>query len=145
MSTGEEPRRPCLVGVRGRSLEELCRVMHREHCYVAVYWGGALVWLDLDLAVRAASGGRGALDDAVARLRDEGRSVTLDQLLAEADRVAGRVVARAVVDRHLAGPALGTSEGLLGRLGIRSAGRWTAAIDDRAPEAKALRALGLRR
>lgn len=131
--------------VRGRTLEELCRVMHREHCYFAVYWGGALAWLDVDLALRAASGGEGALDDAVARLRDEGRSVTLGQLLAEADRVAGRPVARSVIDRHLTGPALGTSDALLGRLGIRSGGRWKAALDDQAPDAKARRALGLTR
>lgn len=131
--------------VRGRTLEELCRVMHREHCYVAVYWGGALVWLDLDLAIRAASDGKAALDDAVARLKDEGRSVTIGQLLAEADRAAGRPVARAVVDRHLKGPALGASEALLARLGIRPAGRWKAALDDRAPEAKARRALGMTR
>lgn len=131
--------------VQGRPLEELCRVMHRERCYLAVYWGGALVWLDLDLAIRAASEGKGALDDAVARLRDEGRSVTIARLLAEADRVAGAPVARAVVDRHLEGPALGTSEALLTRLGIRPAARWRAAFDDRAPEAKARQALGMTR
>jgi hypothetical protein len=131
--------------VRGRTLEELCRVMHREHCYLAVYWGGALLFLDLDVAIRAASAGEGALEDAVARLRDEGRSVTVAQLLAEADRVAGAPVARAVADRHLKGPALGTSEALLARLGIRPAARWRAALDDQAPEAKVRQALGMTR
>lgn len=131
--------------VDGRTLEALCRVMHREHCYRAVYWGGALVWLDLDVAIREASGGEGALDDAVARLRDGGVPVTLALLLREADRVAGRPVARAVLDRHLRGPALASSEPLLARLGIRPADRWTAELDDAAPEAKARRALGMTR
>jgi hypothetical protein len=100
------------------SLPELARRMHQLHAYRSVYWGGALLALDLDLTLRRATDGRVALDDVVFELRRRERAATLDDLRQVVDALAGRRVFAGVLARHRDGPCLATAPDLLERLGV---------------------------
>ena len=51
-----------------RSLREETRVMHQNHSYFRVYWGGAAIALLLDVELRTRSKGRLSLDDVMKRM-----------------------------------------------------------------------------
>lgn len=117
------------VEAQGYSLPEASRLMHRLPAYGAVYWGGALFALELDLELRRGSEGRVGLSEVLRRLR--GRpSVTLKDFGRGVDEVAGAPLWAAVAAKHRQGQALARSEALLGALGILPAG-----LDDEAPAA----------
>ena len=125
----------------GRSLEQLSARMHQWHAYRAVYWGGTLVALELDLAIRQASDGARSLDDALAALRAGGRPASLDALAAAVDAAAGRPVYAEVTQALLrGGPALADGPQRLKALGIVE-GDGLARLDDAAPGAALRRAL----
>lgn len=105
----------------GRSLREATRAMHRLQAYGAVYWGGALLALELDLELRRASEGRVGLEHVLADLRPR-RSVTLREFGAALDARAGVPIWAAVRDAHLGGQALERGAPLLRSLGIGPAG-----------------------
>lgn len=126
------------------SLPELARAMHQVHAYRSVYWGGALLALDLDLTLRRATEGRVALDDAVFELRRRERAARLDDLRQVVDALAGRRVFAAVLARHRDGPCLATAPDLLERLGIVEHWRGRAKLVD-GPDADLRRSLAERR
>jgi len=101
----------------GRSLREVTRVMHRLQAYGAVYWGGALLALELDLELRRATEGKVGLEQVLADLRSE-RQVSLRALGAAIDARAGVPIWAAVRDAHLNGQALERGRPLLRSLGI---------------------------
>jgi hypothetical protein len=101
----------------GRSLREVTRVMHRLQAYGAVYWGGALLALELDLELRRATKGRVGLEQVLADLRPR-RGVTLHEFGAAVDARAGVAIWAAVRDAHLNGQALERGRPLLRSLGI---------------------------
>jgi hypothetical protein len=75
----------------GRTLCEESRAMSRSHAYRAVYWGGAGHWLQVDLALRAASQGRQSLDALLSQLRKEARLTppyTARELLTRLDQLS---------------------------------------------------------
>ena len=51
------------------SLAQLSAAMHRERAYYAVYWSGAAYWLQLDVDLRKASGGKFGIEEALRRFR----------------------------------------------------------------------------
>lgn len=117
------------VEAQGYSLREASRLMHRLPAYGAVYWGGALLALELDLELRRGSSGRVGLSEVLWRLR--GRpAVSLGEFGRAVDEVAGAPLWRAVARKHLQGQALARAPVLLGALGIGPAG-----LDDEAPAA----------
>ena len=101
----------------GRSLREVTRAMHRLQAYGAVYWGGALLALELDLELRRATEGASGLEHVLADLRSE-RAVSLRALGAAVDARAGVPIWAAVRDAHLKGQALERGQALLKTLGI---------------------------
>lgn len=121
----------------GRSLREVTRAMHRLQAYGAVYWGGALLALELDLELRRATEGKVGLEDVLADLRPR-RAVTLSQFGAAVDARAGVPIWAAVRDAHLNGQALERGSRLLRSLGIGPAG-----LDPRASGAEWRRRLEL--
>lgn len=131
------------VGVtRGRTLLELAPVMHRDRAYYAIYWGGALLCLDLDAALRDATGDAAGYEDAVARvLAVKPDKAGLEDVVRAVDHLAGRPVARAIVTRHVTRPALEGAEARLAELGVGRGRRRRATIDDDAPQAALRRRL----
>jgi hypothetical protein len=51
------------------TLAELSQAMHARRAYYAVYWSGAVYWLQVDVDLRHASGGKFGVEDALARFR----------------------------------------------------------------------------
>ena len=123
----------------GESLRALSEGIGRRHAYRAVYWGGALFALDLDLELRRASGGAGLLT-LLARLREGGPVCDEAAFAAAADRLAGRPLFAELLARHLEGPAFARRDVLLGELGVRADPEGVT-LDDEAPRATERRAL----
>jgi hypothetical protein len=94
----------------GLDLSTLSAELHARHAYLPVYWGGAMVALELDLELRRAGS---SLDAALRSLRE--RVVRLEALRAVIDAVVPGAFER-VVARHLEGPALARAPALLERL-----------------------------
>ncbi len=89
--------------------------------YLAVYWGGALVLLEADLAIRERSGGVRSLDDVLEALA--GRpSVSVAGFGALVDETAGGAVWDDLLARHRAGPALKEMPRLMESVGVRRKG-----------------------
>jgi hypothetical protein len=109
---------------RGRSLLELSERMHELRAYQAVYWGGALFALELDLELRRRAGGEGGLDALLEELLAAGSEATLEGFARAVDRAAGAPLWAELEASHLEGPALGSAGRLLGRLGLGGQGRW---------------------
>jgi len=87
------------------SLADESRTMGRTHAYWRVYWAGAAIALELDVALRRESGGRLSLDD-VLRAYDRRRLGSPKEMSAAeavriADGVAGRPVLAGLAARHL--------------------------------------------
>lgn len=101
----------------GRTLRELSGSMHQTHAYRAVYWGGALFALELDVEIRRTSGGERSLDTVLAALREED-SVTTERFGEEVDEQAGQPIYARLSQSHLDEPAFAGAEKLLQRLGI---------------------------
>ena len=113
---------------RGRSvggkatLAEESRDMGRTHAYWRVYWAGAAIAFELDVALRRESGGKLSLDD-VLRAYDRRRLASPKEMSAAeavriADGVAGRPLLAGIVARHLPSPAFPDVRPTQGWLGI---------------------------
>lgn len=105
------------VEALGRSLAEVTGAIHTHQAYRAVYWGGALLALELDLEIRRATEGKRGLEHVLAQLRAR-PGVTLGELGAAVDAMAGVEIWRAIRRAHLRGQALKRGTALLRSLGI---------------------------
>jgi hypothetical protein len=123
-----------------RSLSDLSEHLGETHAYRAVYWGGALLVLDLDVRIREASDGARSVDDALRALLVRGETASVDAFAAAVDAAAGRPVYAACARRHLDGPALRSGESLFERLGVVGAGDAARLTD--APLAEIRRRIG---
>lgn len=91
----------------------------RGGIYLPIYWAGALLMLELDVAIRDASHGARSLDDVLDLLGRRGPTATIGDFQRAVDEVAGRQVYETIVAPHRTGPVFADLEALLARLGIR--------------------------
>jgi len=89
----------------GRTLTEESRDMHKTHSYWRVYWAGAVIALQCDLAIRRQTAGVRSLDDAMRHLyRSADRGARphrgLD-LLGEIDAWLGKSICVPIAKKHL--------------------------------------------
>lgn len=122
----------------GETLRALSEGIGRSHAYRAVYWGGALFAVELDLELRRACGK--GLPHLLAGLRAAGPTCAREEFAAAIDRQAGRPIAERLLEAHLAGPAFSRLDGLLADLGVASRGG-DVVLDDAAPRSPERRGL----
>lgn len=90
-------RRHC-APERGRSLAEESRRIGEWRHYARVYWGGACVAFQVDVAIREHSGGKQSLDDVMRALRTVDEPLSEAEWIARLDRAAGVKMVRALLD-----------------------------------------------
>src|SRR5262249_2045259 len=106
-----------------------------------IYWGGALYFLLVDLAIREASSEKQSLQDAllaVAKLGNVERFEPLEEIIAVADRATRGHAFRDLYDRFARAPGTVDLPALWSRLGVVPDGK-TVRFDD------AARAAGIRK
>jgi predicted metalloprotease with PDZ domain len=91
--------------------------MHELHRYRAVYWGGALFALELDVELRRAGS---SLDAVLGALLRTGPEASLEDFSREVDALAGRALYAELATNHLEGHAFRALAPLLSRLGVDS-------------------------
>lgn len=115
--------------------------LDRTPTWARTYWGGALFALAADVEIRARTGNRRGLRDALRGLLDGGGSMTriwpLARALALADRATGTTVLADLYARLATRPVAIDLDRLWHQLGIRRAGG--RVLLDPAPEKAALR------
>ena len=110
----------------------------------AATWTGAFFLLTLDLEIRKRTGGARSLDDVFEAL-DSHTPISLAQLGAKVDAVAGQPVFEAVLDSHQGHPAFFPLRDLLDALGVRrSDGKVTFEPAPQAAERDALMRIKVR-
>lgn len=114
------------------------------HAFERVYWGGAAIVLEADVALRRQSGGTRSLDDALAELRaccsEDARPWTAAEMVARIDRASGTSALGDAVARDLRSSDFPPARELLARLGVTTDAH-EAHLDDAAPDAAIRRAL----
>lgn len=105
-----------------RSLADESRLMTNQYAYHRVYWGGAALALQIDLAIREATGGRQSLDDVMrhflAHHVDAARVVDARELMRVADVFLGRAICVPRADRALRSRAFPDLDDAYARLGL---------------------------
>ncbi len=109
-----------------RSLADESRLMTHQYAYHRVYWGGAALALQIDLAIREATGGRQSLDDVMryflAQHVDAARVVDARELMRRADAFLGRAVCVPHAERALRSRAFPSLDAAYARLGLEVRG-----------------------
>ncbi|MDQ3264781.1 MAG: hypothetical protein M3Y59_14115 [Myxococcota bacterium] len=111
--------------------------------YLGYYWGGAAILLELDVAIRRASGEARSLDSALELLGQGGFTATLEEFGAAVDEAAGQPLWEQLTRQRLSQPPGAGTEALLRQLGVLPAGA-SVTFDDQAPLAAIRRALSRR-
>lgn len=116
------------------TLAEASKTMYATHGYQHVYWGGALLALEIDLAIRRARPGK-SLDDSMRRWRathtgqvDTARGMSL---LAQADKALGISIAVPLAERHLSIAGWPPMDRLYAARGLRVDARGRVSLGDR--------------
>jgi hypothetical protein len=108
------------------------------------YWGGALFWLLADVEIRARTGNRRGLEDALRAVVRSGGTLghyrEVGDVIAVGDGATGVPVLRELYDRMKAAPAPVDLPDLWRRLGVVTRGA-AVTFDDRAPLAAVRRAI----
>ncbi|MEZ4474871.1 MAG: hypothetical protein R3F60_29600 [bacterium] len=126
----------------GLSVQAESAALRQRHAYWWVYWGGAAWALLLDLELRRQGDSLDRVLRGWQRLPCcEGESHAADSLLAEADALIGRPLARPLFDRLLTAPGFPSLEATRAALGLRTRSRQVVGFDDAAPEAGLRRAI----
>lgn len=113
----------------GRTLDESVAAL-RQGVYLPVYWAGALIALELDVAIRETTSNRASLDDVLTRLLSRGSAASLAELKDAVDAIAGTPVFEPVLARHREGPVLRDTSSVLRRLGVIVEGEGVRLTDD---------------
>ncbi len=126
----------------GRTLAETSRDMHRRHSYWHVYWSGAAIALQCDLAIRRYTAGKRNLDDAIRylyRRPDRGSSAKTGlELLRQIDAWIGKPLCVPIATKHLRSDAFPDLAAAYRELGLRGGDRVTFA-DGLQPDGVAFR------
>lgn len=117
-------------GNTGPLLDE-SRAMRRSRHYTRVYWGGACLAFQVDVAIRQRSGGGESLDTVLRAMRVASRKGALseEQVIAWLDRAAGSPL----VQRRLRARTRAPIPELYRRLGIEPTGPESVRLRDDAP------------
>ncbi|MBX7080325.1 MAG: hypothetical protein K1X88_14105 [Nannocystaceae bacterium] len=129
---------------QGRGLAQLSDAMHETHAYQAVYWGGAAIAFELDVALRLADPQGDGFDAAMRELRrccgDAVVQVKAETLLQQLDRWYGKPWFTRTARDHLDARGFADTDAVFARLGITIVdGR--VVLDDAHPAAAARRAI----
>jgi hypothetical protein len=120
------------------------RGLDHTRSWASTYWGGALFFLEADVEIRRATGGRRSLQSAlqavIAAGGDARTTWTIDRFLDTADHALDRPVLRPLYQQMALGRHEVDLERLWGALGVVRKGR-ELTFDDRAPEAAVRRGL----
>ncbi len=131
-------------GARGRTLAHDSAAMHEQHAYQRVYWGGAAIAFELDVALRLAHPDRDGFDDAMKQLRsccgDSVFQFDADALLTRLDRWYGEPIFTQTATRQLAVPDFVDTDAMFAQLGITIADG-KVVLDDGHPSAAVRRAI----
>jgi hypothetical protein len=123
-------------GGTGRSLAEEARVLRQTAAFERVYWGGAAYALFADVAIRAKTGNRKSLDDALRGLDlDRPRIWPARDVLAAMDEAAGEPLFTEIAEDQLRNVEFPSLDDVYRRLGIvrdQSGIRLTDQAPDRA-------------
>ncbi|MFN7131394.1 MAG: hypothetical protein ACK4N5_04885, partial [Myxococcales bacterium] len=98
--------------------------------YLCVYWGGAVLALAADVAIREASGGARSLDDVVRALHRGGRFADERDVFAAIDAAAAPGTGEALRVRCLDADPFLALPGLLRSLGVERRGGGVGRIDE---------------
>ncbi|MGB0592231.1 MAG: hypothetical protein ACPGU1_21310 [Myxococcota bacterium] len=115
------------LGVSTQTLAEASATMHQTGAYQRVYWGGAAIALQWDVALRRASEGALTLDDAMEALREccarDRRAWTAEELIVWLERWwGGAPLFRPIAQPQLQSAAFPELSSLWEKLGIRVQG-----------------------
>ena len=118
--------------------------LNRTHTWGRTYWGGALFSFLADLEIRQRTGGRGALDDALRGVVQNGGSIAvqwpIERFLREGDRATRTTVLAEMYQRHAEASAGVDLAEMWRRLGV-SVTPGGVRFDESAPLAAVRRAL----
>ena len=122
-------------------LEQESLNMHKTHAYWRVYWGGAAMALEMDLAIRAATKGRRSLDDVIRlwwrAFANERRTYRGRELLAAADRWLGQPFCLPLAERRLPDAKFPDVGALFARMGMQEVDGRLRLLPPRAPGRRA--------
>ncbi len=132
--------------VRGlpRGVASASRRPDQRDVWGPMYWGGALFWLEADMAIRQRTANRYRLEDALRGIQAEGGSIAVswevEKVLGIGDRATGVPVLAELHARRQAPPFAADLDRLWSQLGVVPDGN-TVGFDEKAPLAWLRRAL----
>lgn len=126
----------------GRTLRDECATMHQNRTYWRIYWSGASIFLQIDVALRK----RGqTLERLIAELaaspRDESHKLTAEELMRELDKLCACDLPSKITARHLDDTAFPDPSALAQSLGVKLADDKSVIYDEQAPDAAIRRAI----
>ncbi len=131
------------------TLAQLSDAMHAKRAYYAVYWSGAAYWLQVDVDLRRASGGRLSIDEAMRRFRAcclaRKREWGAAEFVAKLDELIGSDVLRQRYREYAQRRGFPSLDALYRELGLQRADDGALRLLDDAPAAAVRDAIMRRR
>ncbi len=131
------------------TLAQLSDAMHAKRAYYAVYWSGAAFWLQADVDLRRASGGRLSVDEAMRRFRAcclaRKREWDAAEFVAKLDELIGSDVLRQRYREYAQRRGFPPLDALYRQLGLQRADEGALRLRDDAPDAAVRDAIMRRR
>lgn len=120
------------------TLVQLSDAMHAKRAYYAVYWSGAAFWLQADVDLRRASGGRLSVDEAMRRFRAcclaRKREWGAAEFVAKLDELIGSDVLRQRYREYAQRRGFPPLDALYRQLGLQRADDGALRLRDDAPD-----------
>ena len=111
---------------RGMTLAQATEHMYRADTYMRVYWEGAAMMLQADVALRQASGGRLSMDSALAALAQcclqAERAWSAEELFGKLDELTGSTIFARLLAEHVGSSEFPDLAAVYQALGLRVAG-----------------------
>lgn len=126
----------------GKTLREECATMHENRTYWRVYWTGAFMLLEMDVALRRKGQKLEALVAKLAASRpDDTYRWTAEELMKKLDGFCGCDIPSKVTARYIDDKRFPDVSKLLKRLGVSIADEQSVTYDESAPDAAIRRAI----